>query len=266
MLAFILQQNRKHSMNWHIGCSGFHYKEWKNVFYPVGLPQTKWFDYYSSQFDTVELNVTFYRFPQLSFLENWYKKSPEHFLFAVKAPRLITHYKKFVDVQESLSSFYKTIREGLKEKLGPVLFQLPPSFIYSDEKMQQIFKALDHSFLNVIECRHESWWNKKVFAAFKKHKVSFCSISYPNLPNDVIATTDTLYYRFHGIPKLYYSVYDKKTLTAVVDTIRKILAKTSFIYFNNTAGLGAIENAEYIKEYIISSDKRKRLVCKSILR
>jgi uncharacterized protein YecE (DUF72 family) len=238
-------------MNWHIGCSGFYYKEWKNLFYPIGLQQKNWFEYYSSKFDTVELNVTFYRFPQLSFLQNWYNKSPKHFLFAVKVPRLITHNKKFVDIGDLLKSFYDTINNGLKEKCGPVLFQLPPGLIYSEEKLQQIILAMDHSFKNVVEFRHISWWNEKVYSVFSKHNICFCSISYPNLPDDVIATSDFLYYRFHGIPKLYYSVYDKSTLDTVVNSIFRAGIKTAFIYFNNTAEMGAIDNANYIKNLYV---------------
>ena len=117
-------------MDWFIGCSGFHYKHWKNVFYPEGLPQKIWFDFYCEHFNTLELNVTFYRFPQLSFLQNWHEKSPDSFRFSVKAPRAITHYKKFNNVTELISSFYDTISEVLKEKLGPVLFQMPHNFIY----------------------------------------------------------------------------------------------------------------------------------------
>ena len=238
-------------MNWHIGCSGFYYKEWKNRFYPIGLPQKKWFDYYCSKFDTVELNVTFYRFPQLSFLQNWYNKSPGHFLFAVKVPRLITHNKKFIDTGELLNTFYTTIKNGLKEKCGPVLFQLPPGLTYSEKKLQQIILAMDNSFKNVVEFRHVSWWNEEVYSAFNKHNICFCSISYPNLPDDVIVTTDFLYYRFHGIPKLYYSVYDTNTLDTVADSISKTGIKTAFIYFNNTADMGAIENSFYIKKIIV---------------
>ena len=90
------------SMKWHIGCSGYHYRDWKEVFYPPGLPQKKWFEYYNSHFDTLELNVTFYRFPQLKFLQNSYDVSSPDFLFTVKEPRLITHYKKFNNCEAQL--------------------------------------------------------------------------------------------------------------------------------------------------------------------
>ena len=125
-------------MRYWIGCSGFHYKEWKGLFYPDKLPQSKWFEYYSGVFNTLELNVTFYRFPQLKFLENWHSKSHDEFRFSVKAPRLITHYKKFSGTESMLEDFYGTIRLGLKEKLGAVLFQLPPQATFSLEYLQTI--------------------------------------------------------------------------------------------------------------------------------
>src|SRR5438105_15010687 len=114
-----------YELRWHIGCSGFHYPEWKKVFYPDGLAQSKWFDFYSEHFNTIELNTTFYRFPQVSFLQNWYKKSPASFNFSVKAPRLITHFKQFSGTERMLGDFYGSIRQGLQKKLGCVLFQLP---------------------------------------------------------------------------------------------------------------------------------------------
>src|SRR5688572_11612791 len=112
-------------MKWHIGCSGYHYKEWKGIFYPDKLPQRKWFEFYSGEFDTIELNVTFYRFPQVSFLRSWYERSAPGFSFSVKVPRLITHYKQFNDSARMMNDFYTSVREGLQDKLGPVLFNYP---------------------------------------------------------------------------------------------------------------------------------------------
>ena len=93
---------------YHIGCSGYHYRHWRGIFYPEKLPMRRWFECYSQQFQTLELNVTFYRFPQLAFLENWYAQSPAGFQFAVKAPQLITHYKQFHGVGQLLGDFYTT--------------------------------------------------------------------------------------------------------------------------------------------------------------
>jgi uncharacterized protein YecE (DUF72 family) len=238
-------------MRWHIGCSGYHYLDWKEVFYPQGLPQRKWFEYYSSRFDTLELNVTFYRFPQVGFLKNWFQISPDHFRFGVKVPRLITHYKKFKDCVRLLNDFYNTTTEGLQEKLGAVLFQLPPGFVYTQERLELIVQSMRPGIRNVVEFRDASWWTKKIFRQLGKENVIVSGISHPALPADVIINSDVVYYRFHGVPKLYYSAYKRDALKQVADTIR-INKKVSeaYIYFNNTATMAAIKNARWLKEYV----------------
>src|SRR5882757_8269249 len=167
---------------WSIGCSGFSYKEWKNVFYPPKLPQRNWFEFYAVYFKTLELNTTFYSFPQVGMLQNWYNKSPEGFSFAVKVPKHITHMKQLNETDDLLANFYTTIKEGLKEKLGPVLFQFPPKFIFTAERLAKIVAAVNDSFINVVEFRHNSWWCEEVYTQLKKHNIVFCSISYPGLP------------------------------------------------------------------------------------
>jgi uncharacterized protein YecE (DUF72 family) len=231
-------------MEWHIGCSGFHYKDWKGRFYPDGLPQRKWFDYYCQHFKTLELNVTFYRFPQLSFLQNWYGKSPADFRFAVKAPRAITHYKKFNDTTELITSFYDTINQGLQEKLGPVLFQLPPSFTYDEEKLDRIINSLNPSFKNVLELRHVSWWNESVYQKLAKHNITFCGMSHPILPDDVIQNTPVVYYRFHGVPVLYRSPYSRDFLKKIINTVKQNPeVREGWFYFNNDFDAVGVGNA-----------------------
>jgi uncharacterized protein YecE (DUF72 family) len=232
-------------MDWHIGCSGFHYKDWKGKFYPEGLPQRKWFDFYCKHFKTLELNVTFYRFPQLSFLQNWYGKSPADFRFAVKAPRAITHYKKFNDTTDLITSFYDTINNGLQEKLGPVLFQLPPSFSYDDERLERIINNLNPSFKNVLELRHVSWWNSDVYQKLAKHNITFCGMSHPALPDDVIQNTPVVYYRFHGVPILYRSPYSKDFLQKVIHAVKQnSQTHEGWFYFNNDYDAVGVYNAK----------------------
>jgi len=238
---------------WWIGCSGFHYKHWKGTFYPEKLAQTKWFDYYNNRFKTLELNVTFYRFPQLSFLENWYKKSPGNFSFSVKAPRAITHYKQFINTKELVADFYVTIQEGLKDKLGCVLFQLPPRMAYKEEKLQQIIDNLDPSFKNVLEFRNPSWWNQEVYNTLAKHNITFCGMSHPSLPDEVVMNTKTVYFRFHGVPDLYRSKYEMDVLQRISDEIQINKAiKEAFIYFNNDIDALAITNAVEMEAYVES--------------
>jgi uncharacterized protein YecE (DUF72 family) len=152
----MVMQNKP--QQWHIGCSGFSYKEWKTVFYPDKLPQSKWFSYYSSVFDSLELNVTFYRFPTIKMLQRWYSNSPATFHFAVKVPRLITHMKQLNQTEGLLSDFYTSCKNGLKDKLGAILFQFPPKFIYTAERLEKIIHAVDPACSNAVEFRHSSWW------------------------------------------------------------------------------------------------------------
>lgn len=233
---------------WWIGCSGFHYEHWKEKFYPAGLPQTKWFEFYCQYFNTVELNVTFYRFPRLNDLEKWFNRSPQDFRFTCKAPRLITHYKKFNECKSLASQFYATLAKGLKDKLGVVLFQLHPRMEFSDENLERILSTLDLSFHNVIEFRHSSWWNDGVKNALKEHNISFCGISYPSLPDEIVKTSPVLYYRFHGVPQLYLSPYSETKLRLIdekINSFRKV--RDVYCYFNNDIEVAAIANARTLQ-------------------
>lgn len=236
---------------WYIGCSGFYYKSWKGAFYPEDLPQKKWFDYYCQHFNTLELNVTFYRFPQLSFLQNWYTKSPDDFRFAVKAPRTITHYKKFTDTKDILTDFYAVISKGLQHKLGCVLFQMPPSSVYSEEHLEKIIQSIDISFFNVVEFRDLSWWRQDVYNELAKHNISFCGMSHPKLPDEVVANTPHLYYRMHGENQLYASNYSHKELDKLAAKIKKSRkVEEVYVYFNNDIHAYAIENAQYLQQIV----------------
>lgn len=236
---------------WWIGCSGFHYKHWKGIFYPEKLAQSKWFDFYNNRFKTLELNVTFYRFPRLSYLEPWYNNSPNDFSFSVKAPKAITHYRQFNNTEKFISDFYGTIREGLKEKLGCVLFQMPPRMVYKEERLHKIVASLDPSYKNVLEFRHESWWNAEVYRQLSEYNITFCGMSHPDLPDDLIMTTKTVYYRMHGVPELYKSKYQKIELEKIADEIESNAGiKEAFIYFNNDIDGSAITNAIEMEAYI----------------
>ena len=245
-------------MQWRIGCSGYHYAEWKNVFYPEGLPQRKWFDYYASHFNSIELNTTFYRFPQVAFLKNWYEKSPDGFSFSVKVPRAITHFKQFIGTERMLADFYNSSREGLGEKLGCVLFQLPGRLVYTRERLERILNSLDYSYTNILEFRHVSWWDEEVYFSLKERNVSFCSMSHPDLPDEVVSNTPVIYYRFHGVPKLYKSQYKKAKVEEIVAQVKNAELQNVFIYFNNTMGMGGIRNAKQAVRFVEKSSGNLR--------
>lgn len=237
-------------IDWRIGCSGFYYKEWKEIFYPAGMPQKDWFGYYCQQFNTVEINATFYRMPSLKTLESWYDKSSPDFLFSVKAPRQITHYNKFNDTESITAEFYAAITKGLKDKLGCILFQLPPSLHYDETRMKALLKNLDKGFNNVVEARHKSWWREDVIEQFSTKNITFSGISYPSdLPDDIIQNTSMPYYRYHGKPILYKSLYPKSELTSFIKEIDPKSRQVS-VYFNNTWGASAITNARQLLDLL----------------
>lgn len=235
-------------VKWHIGCSGFYYKHWKGVFYPEGLAQSKWFKFYTEHFNSLELNGTFYRAPTAETFKNWYKVSPGDFSFAVKAPRMITHYKKFRNTKDLITAFYDAIQTGLGEKLGAVLFQMPPRFVYNEERLENMIANLEPGFNNVLEFRDASWWNNDVYKRLAGKQVTFCGISHPQLPSAVIHNTPVLYYRFHGKEQLYSSEYTFDELSVFTDEIKRISPKQVFVYFNNDIGASAIRNARALNK------------------
>ena len=236
---------------WWIGCSGFYYKHWREKFYPKGLPQRKWFEFYCQFFSTVELNVTFYRYPKLDALQGWHRRSPADFKFTVKAPRLITHYRKFNNARREANDFYELVARGLSDKLGCVLFQLPPNLVYSESVLENILNTLDPAFANVLEFREESWWTEKVQQVLKQHGITFCGISYPGLPDQVMRSVPVVYYRFHGVPQLYASPYSIKTMSDIADNISAFRGVSDvYIYFNNDIHAEAIRNASEFRKMV----------------
>jgi len=234
--------------NLYIGCSSFYNSYWKKIFYPENIPSSKWFEYYCSQFDTYEMNGTFYKFPTLKTMENWYQKAPDDFFFSVKAPQEITHYKKFVDCETLIDDFYAICDNGLKDKLGPILFQLPPSYQYSPEKLHFIIDQLDLNFDNVLEFRHTSWWIPEVWEELDKNNITFCSVSHPQLPETIFTSFPSIYIRLHGRDKMFYSEYAIEELNTINEIISRNNTKPSFIYFNNTASTAGITNAVEMKK------------------
>lgn len=233
-----------------IGCSGFYNSSWKKSFYPEKLPSKKWFEYYSTQFNTLEINSSFYRYPKLQVLQKWVNDSPDDFKFSIKAPRTVTHYRRFINAEQPLLDFYNLISEGLKEKLGPVLFQLPASFTYTPERLDLIIHSLDPQFINVIEFRHTSWMQPEIYEILEKSGITYCSMSHPSLPDDLVITGSRAYIRFHGVPELYKSSYSAEYLSQWANAIKQERPEQCFIYFNNTITTAAIENAVTLRRLL----------------
>lgn len=242
-------------MKWHIGCSGFLYHDWKNIFYPPGIPQRSWLNYYSIQFDTLEINSTFYKFPEEKNLRKFYEQTSDNFQFSLKVPRLITHFKKMKDCEAQFSDLYNAAINGLKEKLGPILFQFPSSFIYSLENLEVILKNLNPEFKNVAEFRNISWFTDNVKKSLSEADIIMSGLSHPIFKENqaIIKNTPTVYYRLHGIEKLFYSAYTEESLKNFYNEMKQANAEEIFIYFNNTASQAAIENALFLKKIVANA-------------
>lgn len=233
-----------------IGTSSFYNRLWRGVFYPEDMASSEWFAYYCQHFNTFEINSSFYKSPTVRVLENWYKKAPEDFLYSVKAPKDITHIHRFRDPGDKLANFYNVCQNGLTDKLGCILFQLPPSYQYNHENLAAILDNLDTAFQNVVEFRNASWWNNDVFSAFRERGIAFCQPDYPNIPSETNKTTDTGCVRLHGNPRLFYSDYTETFLQELRSQIMAAGYRKVFIYFNNTASTSGILNALRLQEII----------------
>ncbi len=225
-----------------IGCSGFYYPEWKGKFYPGKLPRAKWLEHYSTVFNTVELNGTFYRKPKPADLARYARITPPEFSFAVKASRYITHVLKLKDAAPVVREFTELIGEGLGNKFDKLLFQLPPTFHFSTENLDRVSETISGGERNVVEFRHASWWNEDVTSRLKSASVIFCNVDFPGLEVPFVLTSDRFYLRMHGTPELFRSPYGRERLATFY---RRIPAGCSSynIYFNNTAGNAAYDDA-----------------------
>ena len=232
-----------------IGTSGWLYYHWQGRFYPEDLPKSKWFEYYSRHFDTVELNNTFYHLPKKQTVKNWHKNAPENFLYAVKASRFITHIKRLKDVDEPVKTFYDTIKL-LKEKLGPVLFQLPPSMRQNLDLLESFLRLLPKNPKPVFEFRNESWFDDGTYKLLEKYNAAFCIHDLVGNQTPRIQTCDCLYIRFHGTTGRYEGNYSDKALTDWAKWIKKQKSHNIFVYFNNDYNAYAVHNALTLIQFL----------------
>ncbi len=234
---------------YRIGTSGWNYRHWKELFYPPNIHVSKWLDFYASHFDTVEVNATFYRLPKPATFDRWYQNTPEGFLWAVKASKYITHAKRLQDSEEPLQRLYNAAKR-LKEKLGPILFQLPPTLSFDRDLFVSFCGNLDQSCKHVLEVRHPSWIDEGVFGLLKDNNIAFClSDTAGRYPYHEVVTADFLYVRLHGSKKLYASEYSEEELQAWALKVKKWGINT-YLYFDNDYSGFAIRNASRLEEIL----------------
>ena len=234
-----------------VGTSGFVYDHWRSRFYPEKLAKAKWLEFYTTHFTTVELNNSFYRLPSENAFANWRDSSPANFIFAVKVSRFITHIKRLKNTEDAVETFV-TRAEILGEKLGPLLYQLPPNMHRNDGVLASFLSTLPQGMKHVFEFRHQSWLEEKVFEILRKYNVGLCIFDMPSLTCPLAATADFAYIRFHGSTGLYFSCYSDEQLADWAKKLANLAAnlKEIYIYFNNDAEAFAIRNAITLRGYL----------------
>jgi uncharacterized protein YecE (DUF72 family) len=234
----------------HVGCSGWYYWHWANAFYPAELPSNRWFSHYARRFSTVELNAPFYSWPTIATVKTWVRQiGARKFAYTIKVNELITHTKRFARTGTLVRDF-GLIADLLGERFGCFLFQLPPSFRCSAVALERILKQVDPRRRNVVEFRHSSWWNEKVYRAFRDSGTIFCSTSGPRLPDELIRTADDVYVRFHGTEKWYRHDYTPAELAVWTKRIQDSGAARVWAYFNNDRDGYAIKNARELRRQL----------------
>ena len=229
----------------NIGCSGFSYDHWRGPFYPDGLPKTEWLEYYAARFPTVELNVTFYRMPKKETFMKWYEETPSGFLISLKGSRFITHVKKLKAPAEPLDVFFSRAL-ALKEKLGVILWQLPPGMKVNIERLSEFLEQLKpYNAQHTFEFREESWLTENVISLLRKENVAFCIADWPEFLKDPPLTSNLVYIRRHGEGGSYATCYTLEALKEDAARIQRYIREKRkvFLYFNNDAFGYAPRNA-----------------------
>ncbi|HKO98406.1 MAG TPA: DUF72 domain-containing protein [Pyrinomonadaceae bacterium] len=214
-------------MNLHVGTSGYSYKEWKGSFYPDKIPAKQMLSYYSERLSTVEINATFYRMPQKSMLETWKEQVPKNFRFSLKAPQRVTHFKRLKEVEQETSYFLET-SAVLEDRLGVVLYQLPPNMKKDLERLETFVKMLPPQPRSAFEFRHPTWFDDDVLGLLRSHNRALCISDTDDLPvTHIDKTADWGYLRLRRVN------YSQANLQEWLNQIRKQHWEETFVFFKH---------------------------------
>ena len=236
-----------------IGTSGWSYDHWRGILYPPGTPSARRLEAYAAQFDTVELNASFYHWPRAATFAGWRGRVPAGFLFAVKAPRGLTHARRLRDPGE----WMPRLAEGmvaLGDRAGFLLFQLPATLERDDERLDALLRCVPAGIRAAVELRHPSWNDDAVFALLERHGATYCVTSGAGMPCVPRATTEDVYLRFHGPDgqHLYVGSYPEAELQRWAARIAGWRAAGLGVvaYFNNDIGGAAVRDAQRLRALV----------------
>lgn len=235
----------------HIGTSGWHYAHWVGPFYPSCLHSDDFLSHYARSFRTVEINNTFYHLPETATLEAWRDETPPGFVFACKASRYITHMKKLREPARSTARFLEAVRI-LGDKLGPILFQLPPRWHANAERLEDFLQALPDGLRYAFEFRDESWFTPRIYQVLARHDAALCAYDLMGWRSPAKTTAGFVYLRLHGPCSAYGGNYGGRTLRGWA---RRLLTWRNtgldvYCYFNNDQGGYAVQNARHLVDMV----------------
>ena len=226
-----------------VGTSGWSYDAWRGLFYPEDLPKSKWLGYYASRFSTVEIDATFYRIPTEKTCAGWAAQVPDGVRFALKASRNITHRARLRGAGDTVSFFAERIR-GLGDRLGPVLYQLPPTLRKDAGRLRDFLETLPDGQAAAFEFRHPSWFDDEVYGLLRSAKAALCIAESDDLRTPWVTTAP------FGYLRLRRQDVDDEALHRWADRIRGAAWSECFVYFKHEEGAGGIRLATALTDLL----------------
>ena len=238
-----------------IGTSGYVYPHWRGPFYLPSASSSEMLELYRQRFDTVEINNSFYRLPSAEVFTRWREAVPPGFIYAVKANRFITHMKKLKDPEEPVARMMSRV-ELLGDRLGPILFQLPPRWRVNVERLEALLAALPPQYRYTFELRDPTWFDDRVYAALAEHRAAFCIWDLSRQLSPLVVTTDLVYVRLHGPGDAYQGSYDDATLALWAERFAGWAAegREVYCYFDNDQAGYAVHDALRIRAMLVTED------------
>ncbi len=238
-----------------IGTSGWVYGDWRERFYPKGLPQRQWLPYYAQRFDTVELNATTYRLPSPEQVRLWCDLVPCGFRYTVKLSRLITHRRNLPErVDRFIANYFERTSCFIPEKLAQILVQFPPYLKRDERHLESFLDKLPASYRYAVEFRDASWFTEAVRGILKNRDVAFCIHDYPGMRvPQWVTSNETAYVRCHGASGLYVGSYSRGRLRRWAAKIGALAAQVNdvYVYFNNDTAAAAPHDALALKKLLL---------------
>ena len=228
----------------YTGTSGWHYKHWIGTYYPANTKEKDQLSLYIRDFNTVELNNSFYNLPSAKTFKNWAAATPGNFVFAVKGSRYISHMKKLKVLKADINRFLRRV-DKLGDKVGPILFQLPPKWKLNVERFEKFLSRLDNHHRYVFEFRNQTWYDDKVYDLLLQYNCAFCIYELAGHRSPEMVTADFVYIRLHGPGAKYQGSYSTPQLKKWAKKCKRWQAegKDVYIYFDNDQAGYAAFNA-----------------------